>query len=400
MTSAPSLGARPLRIAYITKEPLPSTDAATVQIVQTASALARAGAELDLFVPVPALGGRRSAEALRAELRAQYHTSCDFGLRPLATGLRPLETVSVGLHWIAAGLAAARDHYDLVHTRDVQNVLFGLAAGCRVSYESYRTPDSPPALVRGVLRRAFAAPRFLGQITHSRFARERYVARGYPAEKIRTIYNGFDPEAFAIERSPAEARRLLGLPERVTVAYAGRIAELKRIDLLLDAAAATPELSWLLAGDSESAEAAPFVARAATLPNVTLLGYRAGTALAPALQAADILVIPPSAEPLQRFGSTVLPLKVFQYLAAGRPLVVGDVADTAELLQQDATCLRVPPDELPPFVAAIRSLAEDPARRARLGSAARALAQGLSWDARASRMLEYFRERLAASESR
>jgi O-antigen/teichoic acid export membrane protein len=46
MTSAPSLGARPLRIAYITKEPLPSTDAATVQIVQTASALARAGAEL------------------------------------------------------------------------------------------------------------------------------------------------------------------------------------------------------------------------------------------------------------------------------------------------------------------------------------------------------------------
>ncbi len=400
MTSAPSIGARPLRIAYITKEPLPSSDAATLQIVHTASALVRAGARLDLFFPIARAERRQPVEALRTVLRAHYHAECGFGLRPLPTRLGSLPDAGSALHAVAAGVAAARGGYDVMHTRDVQNVLLGLATGCRVLYESYRTPEGRTRLVQAALRRCFAAPRFLGQITHSRYARERYLAAGYPPEKIRTIYNGFDPGLFATGRTPEEARRMLGLPERLTVAYAGRIAPLKRIDLLLDAAEATPELAWMFAGAIESPESQPFVARGRQLPNVRFLGYLAGEALTPALQAADLLVIPPSAEPLQRYGTTVLPLKIFPYLAAGRPLVVGDVADTAELLADDETCVRVPPDQLDGFVAAVRSLASDPGRRARLGSAARILAEGLTWDARAGQILSWLDERLGAIGAR
>jgi glycosyltransferase involved in cell wall biosynthesis len=153
----------------------------------------------------------------------------------------------------------------------------------------------------------------------------------------------------------------------------------------------------MFAGAIESAESQPFLARGRALPNVRFLGYLGGAALTPALQAADLLVIPPSAEPLVRYGTTVLPLKIFPYLAAGRPLVVGDVADTAELLSDDQTCVRVPPDRLDSFIAAVRSLAADPARRARLGSAARALAEGLTWDARARQILAWLDERLRAA---
>ncbi|HEV8598685.1 MAG TPA: glycosyltransferase family 4 protein [Gemmatimonadales bacterium] len=390
MTSAPSTGARPtLRIAYITKTPLPSTDAATIQIIQTASALARAGASLDLFFPMGEGERRRPLEALRARLSEHYGAELDFGLRQLRYSSR-------ALHAVKAGLAAASDGYDVLHTRDVQNVLLGLATGCRVVYESYRTPEGNTPIVKSLLRRAFGHPRFLGQIIHSRFARERHLEAGYPGQKLRTIYNGFDPAAFATERSPSEARRLLGLPERVTVVYAGRIAPLKRIDLLLAAARATPELSWVLAGANESAEARPFAAQGAALPNVAFLGYLPGPALTPALQAADILVIPPSAEPLERYGTTVLPLKIFQYLAAGRPLVVGDVPDTAELLEEGAACLRVAPEQIDPFIAAIRALATDPERRGQMGETASTLAQGLTWDARARQIITYLSERLDA----
>ena len=395
MTSAPSNGARPLRIAHITKEPLPSSDAATVQIVQTASALVRAGAEVDLYFPV--VGLVQPLDALRESLRKHYDTSCGFGLRPLSARFGGLPAARSALHALRAGRQAARGEYDVLHTRDPQNVLLGLALGMRVVFESYRTPEGRTRAVQGVLRRCFAHPRFLGQVTHSRFARERYLAAGYPAAKLVTVYNGFDPAAFATERTPAEARRLLGLPERLTVGYAGRVAPLKRIDLLLDAAAATPELSWVIAGGIESAESRPLVERGRQLPNVRFLGYLAGAALTPALQAADVLVIPPSAEPLERYGMTVLPLKLFPYLAAGRPLVVGEVGDTAELLVHEQTCVRVAPDRLDEFVAALKSLAEDYGRRERLGGAARELARGLTWDARARQLLDWLAERLRAA---
>jgi glycosyltransferase involved in cell wall biosynthesis len=390
MPTAPANSVRPsIRIAYITKLALPSIDAATVQIVQTASALARAGARLELFFPLSPGATNGSESALRDQLRRQYQTDCGFELRPLANGW----SLSYPFR---AGRAATRDfRTDLIHTRDVPNLLLGLASGRRVSFESYRTPDGRTRVVQSLIRRAFDNPRFLGQVTHSRYAMERYLAAGYPAEKLRTIYNGFDPAAFAVDRTPEAARRALGLPERVTVGYAGRLAAFKRIDLLLDAAEAVPELSWVFTGATDPRDARELVERGGELPNVRFLGYRAGEELALAHQAADILVIPPSADPLERFGTTVLPLKLFQYLAAGRPLVVGDVADTAELLRDGETCLRVPPDDLPSFIRGVRALAGDPGRRARMGAAARALAQGLTWDARAAAFLTFLSERLA-----
>jgi hypothetical protein len=188
MTSAPSTGARPpLRIACITKTPLPSTDAATVQIIQTAAALARAGVSFDLFFPLGEGQRRLPVDGLRARLSEHYGVELGFGLRQLRTTSRALLAVQ-------AGLAVANDGCDILHTRDVQNVTLGLATGCRVVMRATARRRNTP-IIKALLRRAFGHPRFLGQIIHSRFARERHLEAGYPGQKLRTIYNGFDPAA-------------------------------------------------------------------------------------------------------------------------------------------------------------------------------------------------------------
>jgi glycosyltransferase involved in cell wall biosynthesis len=56
----------------------------------------------------------------------------------------------------------------------------------------------------------------------------------------------------------------------------------------------------------------------------------------------------------------------------------------------------VAPDRLDDFVAAVRALAADPARRARMGGTARTLAHALTWDARAGQIIAYLNERLGA----
>ncbi|MCA9537613.1 MAG: glycosyltransferase, partial [Myxococcales bacterium] len=86
----------------------------------------------------------------------------------------------------------------------------------------------------------------------------------------------------------------------------------------------------------------------------------------------------------------------FQYLAAGRAMVVGDTPDTAELLKHEVNALRVAPDDVHVYVTALDRLFADDALRARLGRAARARAEDLTWDARAQRLLAFMSERLAA----
>lgn len=386
----------PLRLTHVTHWSLPNNDPATIQLIQTLSALAELGVLVELLSPRPPWRAARPQEALRRELAEHYGASCRFAPREVPVLLPWLPWLS-RLPLAAFAAAAARSsRSDVLHTRDLEAAWVGLRAGRRVVFEAYRVWSRVSGFHRRRLLRMARRPGFLGLVTHSRFAAEGYRQDGVPAAKVRAIYNGYDPKLFATIRSAAEARQALGMPEAPTVVYLGAIAEHKRVDLLLDAAERTPEVRWVLAGDHRRAGAEPIVARATTLPNVTLAGYVGGEQLALVLQAGELLVNPPSAEPLERFGRTVLPMKMFQYLAAGRPIVTGDMPDTAELLIQDRNAVRVRPDDPEALAEAVRALLGDEGRRQRLGEAARRDAAGYTWAARGEAFLGFLRERLAA----
>jgi glycosyltransferase involved in cell wall biosynthesis len=383
-----------MRIAYITHQRLPNNDTSSIQLVQTAAALARRDVALELHFPVRATAPWSAAQ-WRDALTAHYHTEIRFEPHPLAMDSVPV--IWEKLRHAQRAVAASRgEPADLVYTRDQWPAMFALRAGLPLMLENYRPLLGMPWFRRNVIRRLLAHRLCLGLITHSEFARRGYLAAGVPVERVRTIYNGFDADAFTAARTPREARQALGLAEAPTVVYAGRIAAMKGVGLLLDAAAATPGVQWVIAGDITSAEARPLVARGSGQGNVHFPGYLTGERLTLVLQAGDALVIPPSAAPLERYGMTVLPIKVFQYLAAGRPILCGDLPDTAELLEQEVNSVRLPPDDPSALAAAARDLVGDPARAARLGQAARDLAASLTWDARAGRILEYIGERRRA----
>ncbi len=383
-----------MRIAYITDETMPNASASGLQIVQTLAALAEAGARVDMLYPV-APGDRRDEALRRAELSAYFHVECGFGLAPLPAALTawrpPIKVAQAGL----ATVRALGARYDVVYTRNVGPILPVLAAGRPLVFETYRPLTQQYPASRGPFRSVSRHPRFIGIVTHSRYARDAFLRDGLPVDRVETVYNGFDPSAFANERSPAAARALLGLPEQPTVVYTGRIAPLKRIDLLLDAAERLPHVRWVLAGAYDTDEARPLTARARTLPNVTLLGYLTGDRLVVALQAADALVIPPSADPLEAFKTTVLPIKTFTYLAAGRAILAGATADLTELLEDGRNARLVRPDDLGALVEAARALLSDADARARLADGARRTAAELTWGARAQRLLAFIERRLA-----
>lgn len=383
-----------MRIAYITDETFPNNSASGLQIMHTLSALAADGADVDLLFPVRPGARHTPHDTLRAEMQAHFHAACGFGLQPLPTHLSDARVPIKVATGVAATHLALRGGYDLVYTRTIAPILPCLAAGMPVMFETYRPLTKQFRWSKLPFRQVSKRDAFVGIITHSKLARDAFIDDGVPAEKVETVYNGFDPSAFATARTPSDARAALGLPDRPTVMYTGRIAPVKQIDLLLDAAERTTEGQWVLAGANDTDEAAPYVARAQGMPNVHLTGYLTGEQLTLALQAGDVLVVPPSAAPLKTHGTTVLPIKLFTYLAAGRAIVAGKLPDAMELLTDGQNARLIEPDDATALASAVNALLVNGALRGELAAGAKATSAELTWEARAKRIRAFIARRL------
>jgi glycosyltransferase involved in cell wall biosynthesis len=86
------------------------------------------------------------------------------------------------------------------------------------------------------------------------------------------------------------------------------------------------------------------------------------------LAAADICLVPLRDVPLF---ATFIPSKMFEYLAAAKPVIGSVTGEPAQILRE-AGAMVVPPEDAEALAAAIASLAGDPARRAAMGSSGRA----------------------------
>jgi glycosyltransferase involved in cell wall biosynthesis len=405
------------RIAYLFPRPLPSRDTDTQQAVKTVDALARAGAAVDLIVPPPASGA--DPATLERELRAFYGAPGPFGLRVVA-GVRagdiglpaslraliarvvpsaasgPIE-LARPVHGVTGSIVARRHGYDVVYTRSRGAVLTCIALGQPVVFETYRRlGHESPSFVRAL---GMAARRgwLRGVITHSNTALRSFVEASFPESHICAIVNGYDPIDWRDPPSQQEARARLGFAaDRRLVAYTGHVGPRKGMPMLLDAAQRVPEADFIVVGGNpEEVAVLEHDARARGLTNVRCFGFRPARELPPFLLAADVLFIPPTAAPLAQHGRTVLPMKIFSYLAAGRPIVAGRLPDVSEVLVDGQNARLVTPDAPDETARALRALFADPELRERLAQGARRSALELTWDNRGRRLLTQLERWLA-----
>mgnify|MGYP002813513756 FL=1 len=286
---------------------------------------------------------------------------------------------------------------DLIYTRNLPTAWRFLGAGHRVVYEHFRPWGDQFPPLQPILRAVLRHSGLVGAVLHSHHTLESYRRLGIPASRMLVAHNGWDPARLEPRRTPAEARARLGLPAgRFTVVYSGRLNARKGLDVVLDVARATPEIGFLLIGSEGQG---PIEVAARQIPNVTVVPWQRFTDLAAWLYAGDVVIIPPSLEPLQRHGNTVLPLKLFLYLGAGRVLLAPRAPDTAELLHDDRNAALVPAGDIAAIADRLRRLAADPTTTARLAAGALATAQDLTWDRRAQRIEAFLQPRLTQPPS-
>ena len=231
---------------------------------------------------------------------------------------------------------------------------------------------------RRVWRRAAA------YVTITQALADELAARYGQRDRLFVVPDGAMPSNGATSRGHLTSRQT----NEPVAGYAGHLYPWKGVDVFVRALALTPNLRGLIVGGHPGEVDRD---RIDSLIDTLGLGDRVEvTGLVPPgdvarhLCRSTLLVLPNTASAIsERYTS---PLKLFEYLALGRPIVASDLPAIREVLTHDETALLVPPGDPRALAAAMTQIAGDPGLAARLADAARALAPSYTWEARARRL--------------
>lgn len=376
-----------MRLLSLCHHPLPSHHTNTQQLVWTSTELARLGHHVEVVCCKSDAVGPAWRERI-----VDY-----YGLEALPDSIDFVPVCSDRSHGILLEARgdirnvnyARRNRRALVHTRDPFALTLALAAGLQCVFETYRVDINEDARFGPWRALNYHRKNLLGVVAHSNLCRESFIKAGIPEARVTTNYNGYAATHFMPPLSREAARAHLGLEMTECIAtYAGRVDVTKGTDFLVRVARQLPEIIFLLVGAASGSEEERTVLqhiREAGVKNVRLRPRVAPSEVAAYLFASDCLVIPPTAAPLREHGRTVLPMKTFSYLAAGRPIVAPDLPDVREVLHHEENALLVPPDNVEAAAAAIRLAVSHQPATEKLGYAARQNAGYFTWEARAGR---------------
>jgi glycosyltransferase involved in cell wall biosynthesis len=372
-----------------------SRDGQRVHIDGLVGALRRAGHEVVVVGP-------KEKAASRADGGAAERGP------PRASALRELAEIAYNVvERRRLRAAAARLHPDAIYSRHALFCSSAVAVGERLRLPVVVEVNAPLADERrahGGLRFAAFARRHETAtlrradrvVAVTQALAERLVAQGVARERIEVHWNGLEPEALRAPPDGAALRERLHLDGRLAVGFVGFVRDWNRLERAFPFLARHPEAVLLLIGDGpDRARLEAEAARLRVAERLRFLGTLARGELLAHVAAFDVAILPEATE----YAS---PLKLLDYLAAGRAVVAPDRANLREVLADGENALLFDPARAGAFDEALERLAASPPLRAQLGARGRATLSrlGLTWDANAARVVELFerlRSRGAAS---
>ena len=353
-------------LTYLTCARMPTEKAHGVSIAHMCAAFAAEGALVELVIPT-----RRNQ--ITEDIFSYYGVPQSFSVRsissidfvgrgwthPLFFFIQRLLFVYSARH---AGIAPG-----IIYTREPE-IAAAFATTHRVIYEAHRWPRGFAGWLTALLIRKVALV-----VCNSHGTESAVRKAGIPQTIVAP--NGFDPTLFA---QPVPERSVLGLPEGVVALYVGSDAPWKGIGVVREAARKLDVggVSVAIVGNG-------------TLPHrdgsLVELGRIAPHRVPAYLRSADILLLPNTkvSEESERFTS---PIKLFEYLAAGKAIIASDLPSIREILGPE-NALFVPPGDARALAEAIQKLANDDTSRAKLAKRSCELALRYTWRARAELVL-------------
>jgi len=373
-----------MRIAYLSSAAVPSNSAHSLQVMKMCQAMQQEGHAVTLILP------RSGGESPPADLARMYGVEIRFEM--LRVNLPPV----LGRRGLAMALSgeAARRSPEMVFTRGVDIAWAAAARGMRAIVELHALPSGwfGPWYLRMLARNQ--AVRI---ITISRPLEDR-LRKGYPALGNRPILiaaDAVDLERFENTPAPERARAPLRLPENgFTAGYFGSLVAGRGVELMIELATHLPEISFLVfGGDAQSVDR--WKRETTNWRNLRWMGHVPNADLPLCQAACDVLLMPYQTQvTIQGKGNTaeiMSPMKLYEYMAAGRPILASDLPALRVLLNE-ANSILLPPGAIDAWTAALEKIRRDKSLGGRLAAQARKDVQPHTWRNRVRTILEFARD--------
>ena len=394
------------KLLYISLMRLPTEKAHGLQIMQNCEAFADAGCDVTLWV------ARRwnSAEMRRvADPYAYYGVRATFKIRRIPCidifPLFPADSAGARLAFYILQLSYALvilplllfRRADIYYSRDefVLSLLLRLKAKSSLAYEVHQFPGSG----RGAALQGHVAANVGSVIAITPPLQADLIRmRGADSSRVILAHDGIRRARFDHLPDQASARRHIGWSkDAFIVGYIGRLHTIgldKGVGTLVEALAAVEGACLaLVGGPDEMAEAlrSRWLALGMAPERFLYAGHVPPDEAPRYLSAFDVCAMPHP--PKAQFSQYTSPLKLFEYMAAGRAIVASDLPAWSDVVADGETALLLPPGDAAAWSAAIDRLRRNKDLRAQLGKRARQRAlDHYTWDVRAGRILAHIQQ--------
>jgi glycosyltransferase involved in cell wall biosynthesis len=371
------------KLYYIARSRIPSARANCVQALKMCAGFA-ARLPVEMIAPYHPEDARQ-----RDSLRSDFTLA-----RPFDVTWLPFphwgERFAVRGYALAAALYVRARRGSMVYSREPWSAYWLARAGKRVGFEAhYLEEDRRYPVWEPLTKDPSLSPALRGIFCISKSLIADYAAAGARRELLRWAPDGVDLQRFESPADKAAARSRLGLPASETiVCHSGHLYPGRGIEETVEALCALPgTLLLLVGGNPEDVERIrTFAADRGVQDRVHLKGMVPNGEVPIYLWAADALVMPyTSRTPTVRAMS---PLKMFEYMAAGRPIVAADFPVVREVLRDGENALLVTPDSAEALAAGIRRALAEPVLAERIANQAGRDVREYTWERRAQKILE------------
>jgi len=398
-----------VKLTYIANARLPTEKAHGYQITKMCEAFSELGVEVLLLHPHryqhdPQLRNKTVFEYYGVRPVFEVRTLANWDIVRLNSWLSdgvfaPLFLAHAILWGLYASRVAQREQGQLYYTRENSVAYWLVRLGLPTVYEAHTVPRRGQ---RWLLER-IARHRSLSLVpVLTSFIKKQFVTMGFPEEKMPVTPDAVDPNLFKNLPSKEECRRLLGLPlERPIIGYIGHFQTMgseKGISELIESMAHLRSVDGktplLLCVGGPMSVVQNYLDRAAStgIPRQMLkfVDRVPNSEVPRVIRACDVCTIPWPWTDFSAYYTS--PLKLFEYMAAGVPIVASDLPSLKEILRHDENAWLVPPGEPAGLAEGIKTLLTDQKRAQRLAQKACEEVKGYTWETRAAHIVELIRE--------
>ncbi len=398
-----------MKLIYIANARLPTEKAHGYQIIKMCESFSQLGVEVLLLHP----HRYQRNEQLRNKTVFEY-----YGLGP-AFEILTLPNPDVlllerffpgrtfvglfflhGLLWgCYAALTARKEAADLYLTRDVTVAFWLLRLGLSTVVASHTMPKYGQ---RWLLRRMVGHPKLRLIIPLTSFLKESYAELGFDQGRLAVFPDGVDLSLFNNLPDKAECRRQLDLSvDLPIIGYIGQFQTMGRekgipelIEAMTHLTSVNGKSPLLLCVGGPMSAVRGYLERADSAgisrEVLTFVDRVPNDEVPRVMKACDVCTIP---WPWTEFSAYYTsPLKLFEYMASGVPIVASDLPSIKEILRHDENAWLVRPGDPLALAEGIRILLSDRNRAESLAKTARKDVKRYTWNDRAAQIIEFIQE--------